>query len=93
MRGFRDRRTHMVRDVDGGAQHIYLEFEYRRVCCPRCRAVKQERLLWLAESSRFTQRLEDKIGRQCRDMAVKQVAWNNGLASYLQGVLDELTGL
>ena len=42
--------------------------------------MKQERLLWLAESSRFTLRLEDKIGRQCRDMAIKQVAENNGLS-------------
>jgi len=78
--GFRDRRTHQVRDLDGGARHIYLEFEYRRVYCPRCKGVKQERLLWLAESSRFTLRLEDKIGRQCRDMAIKQVAENNGLS-------------
>jgi transposase len=69
-----------VRDLDAAARHIYLEFEYRRVWCPRCKAVKQERLIWLADSSRFTQRLEDKIGRQCRDMAIKQVAENNGLS-------------
>ena len=79
MRGFRDRRTHLVRDLDGCARHIYLEFEYRRVYCRHCKAVKQERLLWLADSSRFTQRLEEKIGRQCREMSVKQVAEFNGL--------------
>lgn len=80
VRGFRDRRTHLVRDVDGGLRHIYLEFEYRRVWCPRCKAVKQEGLPWLADSSRFTRRMEDKIGHQCREMSVKQVAENNGLA-------------
>jgi len=62
VRGFRDRRTHQIRDLDGAARHIYLEFEYRRIYCPRCKGVKQERLLWLAESSRFTLRLEDKSG-------------------------------
>lgn len=77
--GFRDRRTHQVRDVDSGLRHIYLEFEYRRVLCPMCKAVKQERLIWLADSGRFTQRMEDKIGHQCREMSIKQVAANNNL--------------
>lgn len=78
--GFRDRRLHMVRDLDSGDQHIYLEFEYRRVACPRCEAVKQERLPWLADSSRYTQRFEDKIGRQCREMSITQVADFSGLS-------------
>lgn len=79
VRGSRDRRTHLVRDLDAAARHIYLEFEYRRVRCPACKAVKQERLIWLAETSRFTLRMEDKIGRQCREMSIKQVAANNNL--------------
>ena len=41
--GYRDRRTHIVRDLDAGANRIYLEFEYRRVACPHCNAVKRTR--------------------------------------------------
>lgn len=58
---------------------MYLEFEYRRVLCPKCKAVKQETLKWLAEGGRFTKRFEDEIGRQCRDMTVKRVAEINRL--------------
>jgi transposase len=36
--------------------------------------VKQETLIWLAAGGRFTQRLEDEVGRQCQDMTVKRVA-------------------
>ena len=39
--GFRDRRRHTVRDLDAGDLRIYLEFEYRRLSCPSCDAVKQ----------------------------------------------------
>jgi transposase len=63
-----------VRDLDAGATRIYLEFEYRRVACPRCKAVKRETLSWLAQSARFTQRFEDRIGELCREMTVTRVA-------------------
>lgn len=53
---------------------MYVEFEYRRIFCQRCKAVKQETLSWLAAGGRFTQRLEDEVGRQCQDMTVKRVA-------------------
>lgn len=70
----------MVRDLDAGATRIYLAFEYRRVQCPHCRAVKRETLTWLAKSARFTQRFEDHIGLQCREMTVKRVAELNHLS-------------
>jgi len=73
-RSFYDRKSHQVRDVDSGGTRIYLEFEYRRVDCRRCGAVKQETLAWLADSGRFTQRFEQIVGRQCRSMTVKEVA-------------------
>jgi transposase len=41
--------------------------------------VKRETLTWLAKSARFTQRFEDLIGKQCRDMTVKRVAVLNHL--------------
>jgi transposase len=70
----------MVRDLDAGATRIYLEFEYRRVACPQCKAVKRETLSMLAKSARFTQRFEDRIGQLCREMSVKRVAALNNLS-------------
>jgi len=69
-----------VRDLDTGASHIYLEFEYRRVACPQCDAVKRETLAMLAKSARFTQRFEDRIGDLCREMTIKRVAEINNLS-------------
>ena len=69
-----------MRDLDAAETRIYLEFEYRRVQCPRCNSVKQETLAWLASSSRFTQRYEDRIGQQCREMSIKRVAEFNRLS-------------
>jgi len=69
-----------VRDLDAGATRIYLEFEYRRVACSQCEAVKRETLSMLAKSARFTQRFEDHIGRLCREMTIKRVAELNYLS-------------
>jgi transposase len=68
-----------VRDLDVGGTVLYLEFEYRRVLCPHCRTVKQETFSWLASSKRFTQRFEDHIGRQSREMPLTRVAELNRL--------------
>lgn len=98
MHGFRSRRIHEVRDVDAGGRHIYLAFEYRRILCPQCTAVKQEHITWLALSKRFTQRFEDQIGRLCRDMSIKQVAEHHALSwdqvkrmdmSYMQRLITQ----
>jgi transposase len=70
----------MVRDLDAGATRIYLEFEYRRVACPHCKAVKRETLSMLAKSARFTQRFEDRIGQLCREMTITRVAELNNLS-------------
>lgn len=58
---------------------MYVEFEYHRILCRKCGSVKQETLPWIAASGRFTQRFEDEIGRQCRDMNIKRVAGVNHL--------------
>ncbi len=70
----------MVRDLDAGSTRIYLGFEYRRVACPHCQAVKRETLSWLAKSARFTQRFEDHIGQLCREMTIRRVAELNNLS-------------
>ena len=69
-----------MRDLDAGATRIYVEFEYRRVACPHCKAVKRETLSMLAKSARFTQRFEDRIGQLCREMSIKRVAELNRLS-------------
>jgi transposase len=88
----------MVRDLDAGPTRIYLEFEYRRVACPQCKAVKRETLTWLASSARFTQRYEEQIGRLCREMTVSRVAELNNLSwdqvwrmekSYMRRLLEQ----
>jgi transposase len=78
--GWRSKREHTVRDLDAGASRIYLDFEYRRVDCPKCQAVRQETLAWLASSHRFTKRFEERIGKECRDMPLSRVAENHGLS-------------
>jgi len=63
-----------VRDQPSAGTRIYLEFEYWRLYCRRCRTVKQETLAWLADSGRFTKRFEQEIGRQCRRQSITDVA-------------------
>ena len=52
---------------------IYVKFERWRLYCPRCRAVFVERLDWLAENPRYTQRFAMHIGTLCREMTNKAV--------------------
>ena len=74
LRTFYDRRKRQVRDLSAGGRRVYLEFELRRVDCPACGAVKQERLDFLSSNSKFTKRLALVIGDLCRTMSTKDVA-------------------
>jgi transposase len=65
--------------LDAGGTPIYLEFEYRRAACKHCQTVRQETLSWLASSKRFTERFEEHVGRQCREMPLTRVAELNRL--------------
>jgi transposase len=69
-----DRRTCRIRDLSIGVWRIWLEFERWRVYCPRCRAVYVERLDWLAENPRYTNRFAMRVGSLCREMTNKAVA-------------------
>lgn len=42
--------------------------------------MKRETLAWLASSKRFTERFEQAIGRQCREMSIARVAEMNRLS-------------
>lgn len=71
---FYDRTTRRVRDTDAAGWRIYVAFEQRRVACSRCQEVKVERLDWLAQNPRYTQRFAHQVGTLCRDMSNKAVA-------------------
>jgi transposase len=76
---FYDRRPWAVRDLSCGPLRIFLEFEMRRVDCPKCGKVKRERLTWLADSPFYTKRFAFYVGRRCRDSTIKAVAEELGL--------------
>jgi len=65
--------------VDAAGTRIYLDFEYWRIHCPDG-GVKQERLAWLSDTRRFTQRFATVVGRQCRELSVARVAEMNRLS-------------
>jgi len=73
-RTYYDRTTRRVRDTDTVGWRIYVAFEQRRVACSHCRGVKVERLDWLAQNPRYTQRFAHQVGTLCRDMSNKAVA-------------------
>jgi transposase len=63
-----------VRDLASGNFRIYLEFELRRVYCRSCRAVKTERLAFLADNPFYTKRFAFYVGRRCAKETIKDVA-------------------
>ena len=63
-----------MRDLSCGDTRVYLEFEVRRVDCPRCKVVKQERLDWLADNPFYTKRFAFFVGRRCRTETISDVA-------------------
>lgn len=69
----------MVRDLDCGPFAIFLQFEQRRVDCPVCKSVRTERISFLADINRYTDRYAEWIGRQCREKSVKAVSEETGL--------------
>jgi transposase len=63
-----------VRDLDCADRHVYLELSIRRVLCRECKAVKREKLDWLADNPRYTKRFAFTVGRRCRSATIKDVA-------------------
>ena len=73
-RGFYDRTTRRVRDLPCGGLRIFLAIEVRRVACRVCRAVKRERLDFLAENPRYTKRFAFYVGKRCRSSTIQDIA-------------------
>jgi transposase len=53
---------------------MFLDIEVRRVACRDCKAVKRERLDFLADNPRYTKRFAFYVGRRCRSASIKEVA-------------------
>jgi phage FluMu protein Com len=51
-----DRKTIRARDLPCADMRVYVEFEIRRVKCPKCGKVKQEKLDWLSDNPAYTKR-------------------------------------
>ncbi len=64
----------MVRDLACGDLRIYLDVEVRRVACPHCGKVRQERLGFLADNPHYTKRFAVYVGRRCRASPIRDVA-------------------
>lgn len=78
-RGWYDSKERLIRDLDCGADAIFLRIQQRRVNCPVCNAVKTERLAFVADPSRFTDRWVLWAGRQCRERSISSVAEESGV--------------
>jgi transposase len=70
--------------------------EIRRVACPRCALVKQERLPWLADTPGYTKRFAFAVGRRCRTASLRDVAkefrldWKTVKALEMQYMREQL---
>ena len=73
-RTYYDKRPRRARDLSCGDKRVHLAYSRRRVECGRCRAVKSERLDWLADNPLYTKRFAFFVGRRCRETAIKEVA-------------------
>lgn len=69
----------IVRDLNFGPAHTYLQVEYRRVWCPRCQRARVEHLEFLDSHKRLTQRLARYVHELCKVMTVLDVARHLGL--------------
>jgi transposase len=68
-----DKRWRRARDLGCGDREVYLDFEMRRVNCKTC-GVKNEKLDFLSENTKYTLRFVMQTGGLCRAMTIKDVA-------------------
>jgi len=53
---------------------IFLDLEVRRLLCRSCKAVKRERLDFLADNPHYTKRFAFYVGKRCRSSSIKDIA-------------------
>lgn len=92
-----DQAARRIRDLPCGALRVYVDVSVRRVECPTCGRVKQERLDWLASNPHYTKRFAWYVGHRCRSASIHEVAselrldWHAVKAmemEYMQAQLD-----
>jgi transposase len=83
------KRWRRARDLSCGGREVYLDFEMRRVKCKTC-GVKNEKLDFLSDNTRYTQRFAMQIGRFCRVMSIKDVAREMRLEWHTVKELDKV---
>ena len=92
-----DQSRRRIRDLPCGALRVFLDVWVRRVDCPTCGHVKQERLDWLASNPHYTKRFAWYVGHRCRSASIQEVAselrldWHAAKAmemEYMQAQLD-----
>ena len=83
------KRWRRVRDLDCGDREVYLDFEMVRVNCPAC-GVKNERLSFLSDNTRFTLRFAMKVGALCRVMSLHDVARHMRIDWHAAKELDKI---
>ncbi len=84
-----DNRWRRARDLDCGDREVYLDFEMRRVNCQTC-GVKNERLAFLSDNTKFTLRFAMQIGGLCRAMTIQDVARHMRLDWHAVKELDKI---
>ena len=73
-RSFYDQQLRRVRDLNCGKRRVYLELSVRRVCCPVCNAVRQERLDFLSDNCRYSKQFAFEVGQRCARSSIKDIA-------------------
>lgn len=63
-----------MRDLSSGDCRVFLQVEVRRVACRRCKAVKRERLEFIADNPFYTKRFAWYVGKRCRSSTIKDIA-------------------
>ena len=66
-----------------------MEIEVRRIDCPRCMKVKQERIEWFAENPFSSKRFAFLVGPRCQTMTIKDIAHETHLDWWTVKELDK----
>jgi transposase len=88
-RSLYDKRWRRARDLGCGDREVYLDFHMRRVTCTAC-GVKNEKLAFLSDNTKYTLRFAMQIGGLCRAMTIKDVARRMHLDWHAVKALDKI---
>src|ERR1019366_8934825 len=78
-----------ARDLGCGDREVYLDFHMHRVTCTNC-GVKNEKLAFLSDNTKYTLRFAMQIGGLCRAMTITDVARRMHLDWHTVKELDKL---